>query len=219
MAAPPHSRAAAMLAAATGEPAADVASLPIDERDARLFALRERTFGTRIAAVVSCAACGEPIEFECESRDLVGDAPGVGVSGTLTIGGRAIELRAPDSRDQEDAAAAGDLEGARRLLLTRCAPSLSFDELTPAAIQEIDARLAAMHPHADIRVAMTCPACASSVELPFDIASYFWHEITAAAARLLQDVHVLARAYGWSERDILAMSPIRRHAYLETAGA
>ena len=34
------------------------------------------------------------------------------------------------------------------------------------------------------------------------------------AARLLAEIHTLARAYGWSERDLLGMSAVRRAAYL-----
>jgi hypothetical protein len=32
-------------------------------------------------------------------------------------------------------------------------------------------------------------------------------------------VHLLASAYGWSEGDILSMSPVRRQFYLEISGA
>jgi len=37
--------------------------------------------------------------------------------------------------------------------------------------------------------------------------------LSARARRLLRDVHELARAYGWSERDILELSLTRRLAY------
>jgi hypothetical protein len=47
------------------------------------------------------------------------------------------------------------------------------------------------------------------------VAAFVWEEIEACAARLLDDVHVLARAYGWSERAILALPEMRRAAYLE----
>ncbi len=49
----------------------------------------------------------------------------------------------------------------------------------------------------------------------FDIAAYFWAELAAEAKRLLREVDALARAYGWREADILALSPRRRQAYLE----
>ena len=61
----------------------------------------------------------------------------------------------------------------------------------------------------------TCPACTFTWSEPFDIVTFFWAEIDAWARRLLADVHVLASSYGWSERDILALSPVRRQYYLE----
>jgi hypothetical protein len=48
-----------------------------------------------------------------------------------------------------------------------------------------------------------------------DVAAFVWAEIESEARRLLLEVDVLARRYGWSERDILDMSPIRRYQYLE----
>jgi hypothetical protein len=53
----------------------------------------------------------------------------------------------------------------------------------------------------------------------FDIASYFWDEINAWANRILREVHILASRYGWSERDILALSPWRRQFYLDMVNA
>ena len=44
-------------------------------------------------------------------------------------------------------------------------------------------------------------------------------ELATQAKRLLREVHFLARAYGWREADILAMSARRRQAYLEMVGA
>jgi hypothetical protein len=35
----------------------------------------------------------------------------------------------------------------------------------------------------------------------------------------LREIDVIARAYGWSEREILGLSARRRQSYLETIGA
>jgi hypothetical protein len=43
--------------------------------------------------------------------------------------------------------------------------------------------------------------------------------VEVQAMRLVGDVHALARIYGWTEADVLAMSPRRRATYLELAGA
>ncbi len=62
------------------------------------------------------------------------------------------------------------------------------------------------------------PAARSQV-LDLDIGRFLWREVSVAARRMLAEVHLLASAYGWAERDILALCPVRRAAYLELAGA
>jgi hypothetical protein len=46
-----------------------------------------------------------------------------------------------------------------------------------------------------------------------------WAELQARATALLADVHVLASAYGWTEPQVLSLSPERRAAYLELIGS
>ena len=65
-------------------------------------------------------------------------------------------------------------------------------------------------PMADIHLALNCPSCEHKWEAPFDIVAFLWREISAAARRLLREVHTLASAYGWTETEILALSPARR---------
>jgi hypothetical protein len=60
--------------------------------------------------------------------------------------------------------------------------------------------------------------CTYSWHAAFDIATYLATEVHTWASRQLREVHDLARAYGWSEAEILAMSPTRRRAYLELLG-
>ena len=40
----------------------------------------------------------------------------------------------------------------------------------------------------------------------------------AQASALMRDVHALATSYGWSEADVLDLSPRRRAVYLDLAG-
>ncbi|MGW0209347.1 hypothetical protein ACWDZ8_27315, partial [Streptomyces sp. NPDC003233] len=74
---------------------------------------------------------------------------------------------------------------------------------------------AAADPAADIRLNLACPACGHAASAELDIASYLWAELDAWARGTLQDVHLLAGHYGWSESEILALSPLRRRYYLE----
>jgi hypothetical protein len=78
--------------------------------------------------------------------------------------------------------------------------------------------MAEADPQADVQLALSCPDCGHSWLAAFDIVSYFWSEVNSWAQRLLGEVHTLASFYGWSERDILAMSPVRRHIYLDMIG-
>ena len=47
-----------------------------------------------------------------------------------------------------------------------------------------------------------------------DAGAVLWDEIDARARALLGEVHLLAAAYGWTEREILALGAERRASYL-----
>ncbi len=81
-------------------------------------------------------------------------------------------------------------------------------------VAAVEDRIAALDPQADIQLALSRPACGHRWQAAFDILSFLWTELGEWAARTLRDVHRLALAYGWSERDILALSPVRRRHYL-----
>jgi hypothetical protein len=76
-------------------------------------------------------------------------------------------------------------------------------------------RLNEMDPLAVCLLDVRCPECGVYWECELDVAEFVWVEIEAEALRVLRDVHTLASACGWHEADILAMSPLRRRAYLE----
>lgn len=79
----------------------------------------------------------------------------------------------------------------------------------------ISERMAEADPQAEIELAFECCDCAEPWTEIFDIAAYLWDEVNAWAMRTFHEVHCLASAYGWSEREVLAVSPRRRSLYLE----
>ncbi len=83
----------------------------------------------------------------------------------------------------------------------------------------VEAAMERADPRSAIELALACPACGAQWSTPFDIASFLGGEISIAAERLARDVHDLARAYGWREADIVAMSPWRRQLYLDLVNA
>ena len=54
---------------------------------------------------------------------------------------------------------------------------------------------------------------------PLDTGQLVWQQVRTAAERLLLDIDALARAYGWTEREMLSLPPARRAAYLQIVTA
>ncbi|MBD0326351.1 MAG: phage baseplate protein [Pyrinomonadaceae bacterium] len=230
-------RALLLLSAATGVSLAHLSRLSIGERDARLLKLRETAFGSELSVLAECPACHERLEMTFNVADLcVGqkraepssssqeiafhnDAPPQTFS--LAVEAYEISFRLPDSRDLLALARHADADAARRVLLSRCilkatfdGADVSFDQLPAGVLTAIEERIAEIDPQADVRLALSCTQCTQPWEEIFDINSFFWTEINAWAKRILREVHTLARAYGWRERDILEMSAWRREFYL-----
>lgn len=203
--------------AAAGAQQADVADLTIGARDRQLLALRQECFGSALACVLDCPECGAELEMELSASDVA--ARDVDHHrGTVHLGDTKIEFRAVTSRDL--LAIAGSSPTARRDLIARCITTSlpeGTQSLPERVLDEISAALAALDPQADVHVEIDCAVCDHRWSAPFDIASYLWSELNAEAARILHDVHQLAMIYGWSETDVLAVSPARRRRYLELA--
>ncbi|WP_238441919.1 hypothetical protein [Streptomyces pratensis] len=213
-------------AARPGAGTDELLSVPVGEREADLFALRRSLFGERMQVRVECGACGEAMEFELDAGAL-GARPTVGDK-LLRVAEDdwAVEFRLPTVADLTAAGAAGTPADARRRLVTGCtvralrggepvAPE-RLAALLPGRVERLIAEKAAeADPAAEVTLNVACPDCGEATPAELDITSYLWTELDSWARDLLLDVHLLATAYGWSEPDILALSPLRRRYYLE----
>jgi hypothetical protein len=200
-----------------------VAQWSIGERDARLLQLREGLFGSRLVCTAICPHCGERLEWESDVSTLRLQAV------QPVEPGRILELRSdpyviryrlPNSDDMLRAVAVEAYRTDTRRLLDDCI--VEIQGLPEAGVvlpdevyRRLDAAMADADPQADIAIALTCPACAFAWSALFDILSYLCAEIDNWAHHTLVEVYTLARGFGWSERDILAMSARRRQLYLE----
>lgn len=222
----PLDRALTILATACPELTWDeLATLSIGQRDARLLALRERTYGPRLNAFVECPQCSESLEFDVTVADLRTAAPEAGDE-TLQLVTDSFELRfrLPHSRDLAAVLGYRDPATARDALVQRCVlearregSPLAPDELPADIATELSRSMSEHDPQAEVLIDLRCPGCHHHWRAPFDIVAFFWTELAAHAQRLLREVHALARAYGWREADILGMSARRRRFYLEMA--
>jgi len=223
----PIHRALALLDAAWPEIGTEAwAGAPIGRRDACLIHLCDALFGRKFDTTAACPRCGERVEATFAAADTgIGplDLPGGIEAYQLREGGYDLEYRLPDSDDLLSVAeAAREGVPAPLALAERCLHwAMHLDRsVRPADLPEtVVARLAeamAEHdPAAELRVGLACPACEHAWSVVFDIVAYISAELDDWAQFLLADIHALALAYGWSEREILALSPARRQLYIE----
>ncbi len=225
-----HTRALLLLEAARPELSShERAELALGRRDGALLDLRAATFGQCAPSCVACPQCGEEMEFEIDLTRIRVPAPDEGLGPfRLVRDPFTVTFRLPSSADLQAAAmqAGGGALEVRALLLARIVlgAERAGDRVAAAALPEpiveaIEQELERLDPQADVRFAQACPACAHRFTAPFDIGAYLWHELDVHARRLLQEVDALARAYGWSEPQILALSGPRRASYLALCGA
>lgn len=209
-------RPLALAAAVSGEPIEELAHLPIGQRDARVLELHTALAGQTIEATAACPACGQPAEFVLDVAGLLARDRGRAEPEPVEGGGLVVTWRPPDSLDVAAAAATTDQAAAERVLLSRCvlAPG---DELPAESRAAVAAAMAEHDPLAEILVDVACPACETRFVADLDLGNFVWAELRARALRLLRDVDTLARAYGWTEPDVLALDARRWKAYLELA--
>ena len=221
---PPTERALTLIHAARPDLETDaLARLTIGRRDGILLSLRESTFGRRLTAVTSCPDCREQLELSFDLNDIrlsdssLESAPPV----TLVVGDYELRFRLPDSHDLIVAAAAGDVDSGRQILIGRCLLAAQTtneepvsDHLPAEILELVEQEMLKLDPQANVQVELECPSCRRGWTSAFDILAFFWSELDAWAQRLLVEVHKLASAYGWRETDILSMSAVRRNIYL-----
>lgn len=206
------------------------ARAPIGQRDCGLLGLQESWFGAELAITTRCPSCTERLELAFATGDIRVRAPAAPVDpppGRLCEQDYEIEYRLPSSADLLEIAAGGlDAEAASRELLRRCVLAVQKADhpvdpiaLPAPVLVRLGEQMTRDDPEAEIRLRMSCPGCGHTWRASFDIASYLWSELEDWAHQILADVHTLAGAYGWTERQILALSPFRRQLYVDMVRA
>jgi hypothetical protein len=191
--------------------------LPVGESAALAARLYADAFGDVVDGLVACAECAMVLDVTVPLRALPaahGDATTV-----VAPDGRELRVRAPTTRDL---LAAGDRADPARALLAACvsapggAPA-SADELGDEALGLVDGAAEDLAGAAAIVVRATCPECGADVAASVDVGALLWDRVARAAGEALDEVAELAAAFGWSEADVLALTPLRRAAYLVLA--
>ena len=205
----------------------ELRALTVGERDADLLALREGLFGRALKSFAECPNCRARLEFSVdvnELRESFSNAANADPA-ELLLDDIRIQFRRLNTADLAAAARCADVNAARSVLLERCVVEarrngepLAAADLPAACVEALSSRLAALDGPAEIALDLRCVACGHAWQLTLDIVRFLWAEVNALAKAYLNEVHMLAWAYGWREADILAMSSARRQFYLERVG-
>jgi len=205
-----HERALELLGLALPDEAPEErAVLDLGLRDWHLLRLRAELFGYELPCYGDCPHCGERLDITLDARAYVRESLPHAREFVDRAGSR---WRLPNTLDLIAAACSAGPDEAERVLYERCRVGGGTPDR--ATFTEVDAGLALIARERAFELELTCAECAGKWTLTFDPASFLWEELNAQALTLLDEVHRLALHYGWSERDILALSEQRRRAYL-----
>src|SRR6185436_13978368 len=103
----------------------DLAKLSVGRRDARLLALREVLFGSRLTGLTACPQCRQQLEIDIQSTDIQVDGHQTDRELlSVTSGGYVACFRLPNSEDLNAIARGDDRQpdeaATTRKLLSRC---------------------------------------------------------------------------------------------------
>lgn len=196
-----------------------VAELPLSALNSLLLELRRDAFGAALPCTADCPGCGESLDVTVASHELLpaGGGGAAIATATLVSYGRTVTYRALTGRDVR--AVDPEAPRARQTLVRRSV--LSVDppdgEVPDEVLEDVARHLAELDPGADSVLTLDCPQCEHRWDAALDLADHLWTDVCGYAHRLLHEVHALARAFGWTEADVLAIGPTRRRFYLEAS--
>lgn len=218
----PTGRCCALLLA-SGVTETVVDGLSVGQGDALVMELRAGVFGTEVAGVVDCPGCAERLDVAFGLDDVRSPAPGDPAAPVeVEADGWIVRARPPTLEDLRCLDRYGPHEDRRAALLARCVLDaeragvpVAAQELPEPVVARVVVALAEADPQAETRLGLGCAACGRTWSTVFDVVAFFWAELEDWAWRTAQDVAELAARYGWSEAEVLAMTPWRRQLYLE----
>lgn len=198
-------------------------ALPIPDLDALLLLIRRTVFGDRIQTDARCAdaSCGSRIDVDFSIEAYVAHhAPRIPRNVMLSDEGPDrlswCRLRGSDIRFRlplvADRMAVAGTNNPALALARRC---MQPPNLPVSQQRRVEQAMAALAPSLSHELEGRCPDCGAPVVLYFDIQAFALAELRDQARYVYDDVHLIARAYQWSETEILALPRSRRITYAE----
>lgn len=193
---------------------AQLPDLPLGMLNRSLLELREICFGPHIRAYIDCEHCSERMELTLDTRQLFSNISQSDIQSEFEVSG--FRFRLPCSRDLARISIENNIETATLKLLKHCCLEYPNENAPNFAgiMAEAEMAMETLDPATDINLALSCEECGHHWVAELDIGALLWDEIDSRARGLLAEVDSLARAYGWTEPEVLALSAQRRAVYI-----
>lgn len=197
----------------------EAASLCIADRQWLMLQLATLLNGDRTWLTSPCKHCESTMDIPVNLSELPVTLAGKNFPHfRCRIGEADIDLRVPTGADQEMLTGI-DEAAAPLFLLERCVVAVDgkapgkrwLAALSDEAIESIEAVLEEESPSIATTLALSCPECGKEQHVTFNPYGFFYRD----GFELLDEIHVLALHYHWSERDILNLPRTRRRSYLK----
>lgn len=190
-----------------------------------VLAIAAATLGTRFNLTSHCTrqGCGEQLEVELQLHDFIDTDDEMNMCCDPEPDTQLV-VRLPSGRDQrnwQQSASACDydttLRQMGRTLISQCngqplADSISFPDRWLDSIEEVleeADRLTALS------LTTRCPFCDADNEIELDLETSLLNLLVTRQHGLLEDIHLLASTYHWSEEEIVRLPLSRRSFYIE----
>lgn len=179
----------------------EVARWTILKRRQGLLAVSVATSGPRRQLTAECSACGERLDLEVDLNDFRQDWR------IEEVAFGDARLRLPRPADLVGIEEGSERDLAHSLLIGTPPEETDWELQAETLLSEAD-------PLADLELRATCPKCSEPVVFPLILDTMLVEELAREATKLMDEIHVLAFAYHWTEPDILAVPEGRRRHYL-----
>jgi len=190
---------------------------PVGERISALLALlRDREGTGTVASTIRCEApgCGARLEIDLPLAPLAVAPPPSPTIAVARDEGDPLELRRPTGDDLRAWRTLRPGSREQAVMAMLACLSVSGEPRAEDAAPAAEA-LAEADPLVAFTVVCACPTCGHEAEYEIDLEGLALQRLAAHQRALLRDVHTLASRYGWSEAQILALTPGRRARYRE----
>ena len=208
-----------LITADGGLPAARAVELAVPDIDRMAISLTRVLFGDKIMGQTTCSTCGEDFEFSLSLGRLLDGTDEERLDGVEGPDDRNVfrlsdgcKFRLPrlDDLDFVNAAREESTAELAKCLVVDPPAGGPTPEVLEAVDRAIDRIGGSLMPELDA----ACPACEGANVVRFDPCRFLLELLAGERLLLFREVHLIARGYGWSRREILDLAREERRQYV-----